>query len=300
MRHVFVLRKNLFRYRYSNIAQQNKFVIVPLADNLLSVGLTDHLKGIVSAFYLAKLKGYKFIIEYNDNHSWISQLKKNNELIYFNEKSMVTWNIFNTRFLININRKNKVIKEWSTLLKTKKNIFWYSNNNYIQIIGTKNWQELWRSLFLELFDEEIIFKSQVNYKIGIHIRTSGCFGDFIDTYNRHNNVETSKHILLSNIKDYIVNLNLIQKDIYLASDSKFILNEFSELVTVNCKIIENNSDISHLNKSSQDDRLNLIYDFITLINCEKIISLYSDQFYKGVLPLYCSIIGEKDYTIENI
>ena len=260
-------------------------IVFDFSSRIVHIGITDQLKGLISAFYFSKLRNCDFFVKDDKNNS-LTKMGLNTKFLLNNKVDLI--NPLKDSVYLNYNHKYKIKKDIIKLTNQAGRIFWFSNNNILEVSIPGNWKYDWHLLFNELFNLQML--PQVQYNVGVHVRTAGFFGDFSDSYmNVGNSAYSNKLTLISKISDYLKSLNLPKNKIYFCSDSIILCNSLSEFATVNPNWAVDGS-ISHSTNGNIQDLDNLIYDWNNLVVSKEIISLVNENFYNGVFPLHCSLI----------
>lgn len=296
----WIIQKNYFKRKikiysilyFSSRVSFKRFdgIFVLFGVNIVHIGITDQLKGLISAYHFSKLRGTKFFVK-DDGNNTLQKMGIRNAFLLSEHDFF--WNPITDRVYLNYNHKQKIKAEIVILLKLTGRIFWFSNNNILQSVKELYWENDWNLLFRELFDQDQIGIG--NYAIGIHVRTAGFFGDFQDSFALEETDKALQFELIDKIRTYIKSLNLSRSQIYFCSDSVFLCKKLGDISTINSSW---NLDFTnkHSAEGIDDDLNNLIHDWKSLIGCRRIVSLTNPKFYKGVFPFYCSLVNNVQFN----
>lgn len=265
-------------------------------------GLLDRLKGVVSFFEIAKLKGHDFQIVFNHPFD-LSQYLEVNTYNWMGENS--TFNPFTDKiyYLMNQFTFNPNVQHFDK----KCNYFIYCNLDYLpKIHPDKNQNELeflWRENFNLLFKKSFFLEKEIQNlpnekRIVCHTRFTSLMGDFKDTTSKslsaNEQISLQNKILskLEEIKNENQNL-----PIYVLSDSVNFLKFIEKNNTF--KVLKGEPkhiDVNSFRESIHAD-LKTFTDFYFISESEKVYLIKIDEMYPSGFSKYAAILGNKNFEM---
>ena len=277
-----------------------KFLLVSLNHDIFHTGMMDLIKGIVSAFHMAKTKNVRFLLEYDERHSWLDQIGGQAHRLSECDGKALKWGLFDTLFYINVNDRERAAADFQALRQTGKSIMWYSNNNMIRFTVGEGWETIWRESFFEVFPCRDRIAEKPRYRFAYHLRTGGAFGDFKDSFRTVTLTEGERALVLKAIEEKLSSDGAGADETYLASDSGTIVKALKGSTASVLDRFRMDSGIRHLTHSDAKDMEVMMHDFWNLANAENVVSLSHPRFYEGVFAMYSALIGGRHYSIQRL
>tara|TARA_B110000116_G_C16787147_1_gene561567 strand:+ start:1557 stop:2516 length:960 start_codon:yes stop_codon:yes gene_type:complete len=293
-------------------SDHNKKLIFYCSDYSSSGGLTDRLKGIISAYQISIITNREFKIIYNqpfklkkildENHvKWHMSSPKEESKILRNSKHynlMGRKNNHNFMKLI-----NKIIMDKNDFIAIRINF------DYSEIINNKfgNLNFEWSYYFNKLFKyskytnkvlSDYLESNPSEFSVGLHCRFINLMGDNIEKGKELS--EENRLLLLEKIIKTIqtISLESINK-ILLCSDSNKFLNEILQKDSVKRKIIIAKGKPKHSEKNivSNLELQKIILDFFLLSYCNSVYSITYDGLYPSEFPKYAAKLNSRKFII---
>ena len=307
------LLKFNWKYHSWRNTKNKKQVIICFDAYGLHGGLVDRLKGIISVYYLSKIYGYDFKINFTHPYHLQDYLIPAAYDWYTDIKDL-SWNVFNTKFIDARNTDTELALIQKTFKKGKRKIFIYTNIDFLPQIIKKAAESnvIWSNLFSELFSFspnliERVDSYSTEYHIsssavGIHTRFTTLLGDFEDVTERW--LSSSEQVILMQkvwcqIKELYIKENWNQ--LILFSDSIRFL-EFAKF-----KNAENNAidliilpgNPSHSDRSSviTDGYFKSFLDFMMMSRLSAMYSLVTDKMYPSAFPAYAAKLADSPFRL---
>lgn len=296
-RRIKALAANLNRM---SLIGSERFLLVSLNHEVFQTGMMDLIKGIVSAYHVAKTNNLRFRLEYDERHSWLDQIGGQTHRLSERDGKELRWGLFDTLFYINVNNRKKAAEDFERLRNTKKSIIWYSNNNMIWLTVGEGWESIWRETFFEVFPCRNRIPEKPRYRFAYHLRTGGAFGDFKDSFRTQTLSGAEKARVLEAIEERIAADGAEADETYLASDSGTIVKALKGKTVSALDTFRMDSGIRHLTQSDAKDMEVMMHDFWNLADAENVVSLSHPRFYEGVFAMYSALIGGRNYSIQRL
>lgn len=289
----------LFRYYKFSLKRTNKkSMLISVIDNKRNTqGLADRLKGIVSVYALSKATNsdFKCIFSYPFNLQEFLMPDKYNWIADKDELSNQTADI---RF--KIMRKEPTLKKLMSVFPLKRQIYIYSNVNYLDEINNRfevNFE--WGILFNELFRPTPILQQQIDFHqkmfggekyVGCVFRFQSLLGDF----EEYNYKQLSSKEQLALIKQNVNALKqLIQQEncrVLVTSDSSRFIAEIQgieNVYTLPGKVVHMDCNPSE----KTEIYLKSFLDFYMLSQAQKVYSIGTRKMYPTEFPMYAAKVN---------
>jgi hypothetical protein len=293
-------------------SDHNKKLIFYCSDYSSSGGLTDRLKGIISAYQISIITNREFKVIYNHPFNLKKILDENHVKWHMSSSKEERQVLRNSKHYNLMGRKNnhnfmklikKIIMDKNDFIAIRVN-FDYSeilNNNFKTI--NLNWTDCFNKLFKYSQFTNIMLADWVksngnNDLIGVHCRFINLMGD---------NIEKGKELCDKNkqllLKKIIKTIHAILPDsahkILLCSDSNRFLNQISQNKTIMRKIIIAKGEPKHSEKNqvSELELQKIIVDFFLLSYCDPVYSITYDGLYPSAFPKYAAKLNSSKFII---
>lgn len=300
------LRNNLkFKFLSENDLNVIYFIIDPKKTHC---GMVDRFKGIVNAYYFAKLNDYKFKIIYKTPFPLENYLQPN-KVDWVADFSDLKYSLFQTRFI------NEC--EWHKPPKLKRNrqyhIYNYVGNGMYTFIPQKDIVQVWHSLFIELFkpSERLAdaITSNISCIVGndkdaeyyaIHIRFVNVLDNFepslangtcgiLDESEKANFIKRCKDGILKIIQD-----NGERNRYLVLSDSKVFLTSIGDIPVVTL----DSTKLGHVSfTDSEDSTMKTFVDFYLLANAKAVFRIMAPELYSSsCFASHAAIVGNAPFV----
>tara|TARA_B100000029_G_scaffold482979_1_gene533695 strand:+ start:168 stop:1130 length:963 start_codon:yes stop_codon:yes gene_type:complete len=292
--------------------KNKKLLIYYCCDFSLSGGLTDRLKGIISAYQISNITKRNFQIICNKPFSMINVLHENKIKWHTNQKELQKKNLWMAKHynLIDLTNKTLIKKSIQKISNDKSNIIALKiNQDYSTILNqysqnSLEWNEYFDHLFhLSPFTKESISSYSKKYNwnqvIGIHCRFINLLGDNIEhgkVLSKNKQIKIIQKIISNLEKILIKNIN---HKILVCSDSNHFLSVIKEnpQLQKNIIVIEGTPKHSEKNDIDSMDLKKIIQDFFILGECKEINSIIFDGMYPSAFPKYAAKLKNKPFNI---
>ena len=296
-------------YNNSDGIIHNNAVINIYNGAIQSGGLADRLKGILSTYYIAKLKNIPYKILFTKPFPLDEYLSPN----LYNwkiEESEICFNIrkVNTVFLDNVKDSKYQYKKQRIYLnhkiKNNKQTHVYTNASFsYELDYSKIFNELFKpsSKLQNSIDREI--KTIGKDFISVSCRFMDLLGDFNETHGHGFELSLAeKEELLSKIKNTIEDIHNKNNEfmILLNSDSRTFLKTYENVDYI--YVIKGN--ITHID--NQDNSYNYekyektFLDFMMISHAKKVYLIKSDLMFNSGFPYAASKVGGCRYEVIKI
>lgn len=270
------------------------FIIDP---NIHHPGLADRFKAIIGSYYIAKINGFNFKIIFKNPFLLEHYLVPNISTNWIADFSDLSYSFQNSRIIAyngggKVPKLNKHIKQY--------HIYSYIGYDILETNKIPNYQEIWGTLFRELFKPSPILQealSQItlteNEYISVHIRFVNALENFEENEFKVLSDE-EKNNLISRCDSAIRNLISTSSGhrVVVFSDSQTYLNHVKETIPEAVVLSGNIKHISFNNNA--DAALKTFVDF-SLISKSKIVYRFlSDEIYATVFSYYAALSNGKE------
>lgn len=256
-------------------------------------GFCDRLKGIISLYHFAKIKGLEFHLYYNFPFNMEDYLKPNKYNWEIKEADICR-NYFYVRYL-NLVGDNSITR--LTRLATKKQIQCYANRDIVDSLNqcyktNYSWGELFRELFNPTPQLSALIDYHKNNIAGTYVcavyRFQQLLGDFVE-YDFPELNESEKERLIEKMLQSVEEISAKHSNmkVLVTSDSELFLNRVANLpriYTIPGKVVHIDNTINE----SHEVYLKSFLDFFLLSEGEKIYSIGTVEMYKTEFPLYAA------------
>ena len=291
----------------------NNLLIYYCSNFSLSGGLTDRLKGIMTAYQLSLATKREFKIIFNKPFKIKKILDQNimNWKIDSENKEKRILSVAKHYDFINETNKDQVVINIKNIIDDKNNVLALRiNQDYIKIINNmnltrkKSWNDCFNDLFkfteftqkaldrhLELYDWDRV--------IGVHCRFLNLLGDNLESGEELSN--GNKNILIKKIikKLYDLLSDSPECKILLCSDSinflKIVIKD--NALKDKLVIIAGKPKHSERQEVSDQNLEKIVIDFFLLSECYKIFSITYNKMYPSAFPKYSSKIKNREFIV---
>jgi len=274
-------------------------------------GLTDRLKGIVSAYRISLVSQRKFKIIFNKPFKLtkiFSEKEVHWDIVSESEQKKLLSLAAHYDFIdqTNLSVAEKEIQK--TLKDRSKIIALRVNQDYSSIVSSysdvdhKSWRRCFFSLFelnacsRDLYDH-YLNAHDWNRIIGIHCRFVNLLGDKLES--RKEISESAKTELITKITNLLKKMVSTHKGdkILLCSDSNIFLTSIrqNEILKNKYIIIEGTPRHSEKNRIGDKELQKIVADFFLLAECRKVYSIRCDGMYPSAFPEYAAKINNKHF-----
>jgi len=318
------LKKNIYRFLFKIIPVINrllkrdrsyandKLLIYYCSEYSLSGGLTDKLKGILSAYQISKISKRNFKIICNQPFSITKIFHENN--INWNINSQTTqksllWMAKHYDF-IDLTNELTINKNIKKILKDKSNVISIKiNQDYGKILKQYTKDELgWNYYFNHLFKfssfsretiEIYLNRHDWNQIIGVHCRFINLLEDKIENGKVLSKEKQQElmHKISANL-DKILHQNINHK-ILLCTDS----DNFLSFIRQSKKFKDHIIIIDGIPKHSEKNVIEklalkkILQDFFMLGECKEVYSITYDEMYPSAFPKYAAKLKNTPFKI---
>lgn len=260
-------------------------------------GLVDRLKTIVGLYYVAKCNDMDFVFSHDDSFPLEKYLKP----------ARVNWNREDD---ISRSRKNTMLMQHdprAAVPRLQKGIqhhcYYYEGKNILRENGVDNWQQVWSDLYQELFETTDRLKAILDKNcpkddyVAVHFR----FVNTLDRFEKHYDSELSDEEKAGLIEDSLAALERIKSRehgrVLVFSDSVRFLKEAGKSGFDTLDF----SDVGHVSENSSEAVWDKTFlDLYSIAGARVVYSVRGGKLYNSAFAEYASMIGGKDFKIENI
>lgn len=293
----------LYAVKHFRLIGSNKresLVIMTVDKTKTHPGFVDILKAIIGCYYIAKVNGFGFRLNFTHPFYIVNYLQPNK--VDWNNKNDISNSYLNSH-LLNYYGKGQIPK-----LKQGEqyHVYNFMGWNILQRNNVYNWEKEWSELYQELFIPSTKLKNVLKHiraqmppeYISVHIRFVNAIGITEPKYKQS--------LLLPNdeqhglINKCIKALLIIKKEheipIVVFSNSNRFLSIAKDKGFIALK-----GKVGHIRYIHNDETITKMFtDFFIMSYSKEIISLRNENLYNSAFPLYASIIAEKKLKIIQI
>lgn len=295
--------KNVRSYTTKYTVKKDKYILgntiyLIFDPKLEHPGLADRLKVICCCYYIAKINHFNFKIIFETPFA-LSDYLIPNKVDWKASVNDLSYSLQNSRLLAyngggKIPKLNPKIKQY--------HIYHYIGKNILQCNNIKNWEEIWRECYQELFKPSEYLNNLLstqniipkNY-IAVHLRFVNALGNFEKGfYNKISEDQRNKLInkCLSLI-DEIKNKN--SKELIIFSDSSLFLGH---AVQHGYKTL--NGNIGHISYCQDHSIFDKVFiDFYAIGLADTVYRIKTKELYNTTFSYYASLANGAKFININ-